>query len=354
MPGSAQITARVKELALEMGFARAGVASVGALKGAEEFEGWIAAGNHAGMSYLARNISARFDPAHLLGGARSVICLAAAYAPDPTAPPAPANAPRAFVARYARGEDYHNVLKRRAHRLMDKIRDIAPTFEGRAFAGSAPLSERSLSAAAGIGWIGKNGCLIVEGLGSYVVLAEIVCNLDLHPDAPAEPRCADCDACVRACPTGAILDDSLVDARLCLSYLSIEHRGEVPAKLRELWGGTVFGCDACQEPCPYNRDAPAGDPELTQRPKGASGDGIHGCRLADVLRWSQEQWATATRKASTRRASYEMFLRNAVLAAASSGEASLIEPLEQLRDRQPQIRELIVWARERLLHPGGN
>ena len=262
----------------------------------------------------------------------------------------PKTAGAAIVARYARGRDYHDVLKERCRLLADRIRQIAPEFEGRAFADSAPLAERSLAVAAGLGWIGRNGCLIVPQMGSYVVLAEIICNLKLEPDKPIEHGCGDCDACIRACRTGAILANSLIDGRRCLSYLTVEHRGQIAPELRQRWGSHIFGCDDCQNACPHNRITPPGDSELVQPPRScAGGPGLlHERELSDLLSWCEGDWHAATDGCATRRATFEMFLRNTILAAAAGGDESLVEPLRQLSDRQPQLGELISWALARL------
>ena len=346
MSGSEELTDSVKRLAGQAGFVAVGVAGCLNVPGREAFSAWLKEGYHGQMDYLARNVDARFDLGRLVDGAASVICLAVSYAP----PAGPQDAQAAvggpttcFVARYARGRDYHEVLKRRCRRMMEAIRRIAPEFRGRAFVDSAPVAERSLAAAAGLGWIGRNGCLIVPGLGSYVVLAEIVCNLELVPDGPLESSCGDCDACVRACPTGACLGDSLVDARRCLSYLTIEHRGPVGREFWPLWGTRVFGCDACQEACPHNRSLPAGDVELAP-----AGPALGGAGLGEVLRWSREDWDAATRGSACRRAAWEMFLRNAAIAAGNSGDRSLAPALHELRGRGSVAPDLIDWALDRL------
>jgi len=328
-------TDAVKTAAIEAGFARVGIAPVEAADG-EVFRGWLAHGRHGEMAYLARNVAKRLDPAQLVPGARSVICLAVPY--TPATPPGDT-----LVARYARGRDYHRVLKKRCHRLMDRIREIAPDFEGRAFVDSAPVMERRLAACGGLGWIGRNGCLIVPGLGSYVLLCEVFCNLSLRPDSPVESACHDCDACVGACPTGALADPPLVDARRCVSYLTIEHHGPIAPELRARMGVRLFGCDACQAACPHNRDLPAGDADVCDvaAPLG-------GATVADILAWQWEDWDAATRGSACRRASHEMFLRNAAIAAANSGDASLCEALVALRKRCPEMDELISWALERL------
>jgi epoxyqueuosine reductase len=295
----------VKAIALERGFARVGIAPAASVgdEDARRFRDWLAAGRHGSMAHLARNVEQRLNPGLLVSGARSVICLAASYAPGPADPP-----PSAPVARYARGRDYHKVLKRRAQVLCDRLRELAPTFAGRAFVDSAPLLERSLAVWSGLGWIGRNRCLVVPGLGSYVFLCEIVCNLELEPDEPAPGGCDDCGACIRACPTGALSEEGL-DARRCVSYLTVEHRGPIEPVLAAGMGCRLIGCDACQEACPRNRGVPPGDAALR-----AARPPLGGATLADVQAWTSGDWDAATRGSAARRATHEMFLRNAAIA----------------------------------------
>jgi len=302
MSGQASLTDTVKALALEAGFARVGIAPADADLKAEPFEQWLAAGHHGEMTYLARDVAQRHRPVALVEAALSVICLAVGYAPAEELPT------DAFIARYARGRDYHKLLKKRAHHLMDRLREIEPSFDGRAFVDAGPVAERSLAAAAGLGWIGKNGCLVVPDLGSYVVLCEIVCNLPLQADQPLTPQCGDCNACVRACPTRALLGDGLMDARRCRSYLTIEHRDAIPDDLQPLMGNCLFGCDDCQAVCPHNKDVPAGDPELSQ-PR----DGLRELSINRVRKWTEPDWDAATRGSGLRRATLEMFHRNAAV-----------------------------------------
>ncbi|MCP4374909.1 MAG: tRNA epoxyqueuosine(34) reductase QueG, partial [bacterium] len=295
-------------LAIEVGFSRVGVAPAGDLGCSEKFDQWLERGWHGDMEYMERNVAKRKSPDVLVPGALSVLVLAVSYAPsqDDSPPSEPG-----YIARFARGRDYHKVLKRRCREFMDRLGEIAPDFDGRAFVDTAPVMERSLAAAAGLGWIGKNGCLIVDGLGSYVVLCEIISNLPLVPGSPAASSCGECDACLRACPTGALDDDGLIDSRKCLSYLTIEYRGEATEEMQKYNRG-LYGCDLCQEPCPHNCGLPHGDPELTSW-SGAEFD------LSDVQAWSESDWDLATRGRAIRRAKYEMFLRNATTAARRLG-----------------------------------
>ncbi|MHC4562407.1 MAG: tRNA epoxyqueuosine(34) reductase QueG [Planctomycetota bacterium] len=331
------LTAAVKTSATEEGFAAVGVVAIDADLKPERFDRWLTGGFHAEMAYMARHRSMRHHPGELLGGAKSVICLAVGYAPLTEVPG------DVFVARYARGRDYHRVLKKRCHGLMDRLREIEPTFEGRAFVDTGPLSERALAAAAGVGWIGRNGCLIVPELGSYMVLAEIVCNLPLTLDQPLSAGCNDCDACVRACPTGALTGDGLLDARRCRSYLTIEHGGKIAAQFWPKMDACLFGCDTCQTVCPHNRNVPAGDDQLAT-PREA----VRALTLADVLGWSECDWDSATRGSTMRRATYEMFLRNAVLAAGSSGDRQHIPALERAGKSYPSLTDAARWAIARL------
>jgi len=337
----ASLTAAVKAAVREEGFARVGVVSADVSFDESAYRAWLSAGRHGDMAYLARSVAERHAPGQLVEGARSIICLAVSYAPGES------SAGDAIVARYARRRDYHEVLKRRCRRLMDRMRAIEPTFAGRAFVDTAPIAERRLAAAAGLGWIGRNGCLIADGLGSYVVLCEIICNLPLSPDEPCRRGCGDCRLCIDACPTGAIVADGVVDARLCRSYLTIEHRGRIDPALWPKMGSCVFGCDACQAACPHNASVPAGDDELTcpEPVEGAHPRGsVAELTIADVLAWSESDWDAATRGSAMRRATYDMFIRNAVLAAGNSGDCALIDPLSALQMRRADLAEEIAWA----------
>lgn len=342
---------QIHRLARETGFARAAFVSASEALPTERYRNWLERGYHADMTYLAANLPQRFGPDVLVGGAKTVICLAVAYAPPEDASRQPGSG-ALLVARYARGRDYHRVLKNRCLKLMDKIRELVPGFEGRAFVDGAPIMERSLAAAAGLGWIGKNGCLIVPGLGSYAVLAEIVCNLTGLPfGQPMENLCGQCRACLENCPTGALPGDGLADARRCVSYLTLEHSGPIKRELWERMGTRLCGCDRCQEVCPHNRNLSPGDVELTSlAPLG-------GASLADVLSWDVQAWDAATRGSACRRADLSMFLRNAVIAAGNSNPAgehapALQNALALLAERRDDLRELIDWAL-RALQRGG-
>ncbi len=307
MPATNDLTETALSLAREAGFVRAGVAPAGEVSDAGRFDDWLDRGFHGTMDYMTRHAPLRRRPDALVPGARSVLCLAAAYAPASEEPA------EQLVARYARGRDYHRVLKRRCHALMDRLRQLAGDFAGRAFVDTAPVLERSLAVRAGLGWIGRNRCLTVPGVGSYVFLCEIVSELPLRPSEPAAGGCDACGACVRACPTGALTGDGL-DARRCISYLTVEHRGPIPAELRARMGRRLIGCDACQAACPHNRTgADHTDPALA--PSGAP---LRGATAEEILHWTAGDWDAATRGSAARRASHAMFLRNAAVVAANA------------------------------------
>jgi epoxyqueuosine reductase len=333
MSADESITQQVKQLAGQCGFARVGIAPAEPVASARQLNDWLAAGHHGGMAWMETNCDVRSDPRRLLDGARSVICLAVSYAPPREEP-----STDAVIARYARGRDYHKVLKQRMHRLCDRLREAVGDFDARAFVDSAPLAERALAVRAGLGWIGRSGNLIVPGLGGYMVLGEIVTTLDLMPDAPLESAgCGDCRACLAACPTGALQDDATIDCRRCLSHATIEHDGPLP---RELWsavGSSVFGCDRCLAVCPHNRAARSGDTELT----GADSPSV---TLGEILTWSEVDWDAFTRGRALRRANYQQWLRNAVLAAGCSGKSTLAKSLQRLRTTSDRLADEIDWA----------
>lgn len=249
---------RLRTRALELGFHRMGVAAAEPLTlEGERLLRWLAAGRHGAMQYMETTAQVRVDVRHagMLPSARSVVVLATAYARAET----PRGPSPGRVARYAQGRDYHNVLTKRAQKLAQLLR--AEAHEVRVGVDSLPLFERAWAQRAGLGFIGKNCCLIIPGLGSHVLLSLLVTSAELPADAPIKERCGACRACLDACPTRAFVGPRELDARRCISYLTIEQRGPIPEDLREGVGNWLFGCDACQDVCPFNRTAPRPDGE---------------------------------------------------------------------------------------------
>lgn len=302
----------VKAMASELGFDRVGICTAAPVERAAYVRDWIAAGRHGEMAYLAKHLGARLNPGELLAGARSVIVTAMNYHQPAPSGPRPGDDLRGDhsqgkIARYAWGRDYHRVIKRRLHALADRMQsEIAETFETRCCVDTAPLLERELAARAGVGWIGKNTLVLDAGLGSYFFLGAIVTTLGLPADAPAVDHCGTCTRCLDACPTDAFPAAYQMDARRCISYLTIEHRGEIDPALAPHMGDWLYGCDICQEVCPHNRDAPhATEPDFAARPPAPS------IAATDVLAWTDGDYARILRGSAIKRAKLDMLKRNA-------------------------------------------
>ncbi|MBC7543959.1 MAG: tRNA epoxyqueuosine(34) reductase QueG, partial [Candidatus Sericytochromatia bacterium] len=246
------LRALIADRAQALGFAAVGVAPVAESPAGGLTAAWIAAGRHGTMQWIERHVPAKGDPRAYWPEARSVLVVAYPYF-DPT--PATTAPHQGRLSRYAWGRDYHKVVRRRLEELWAAIQAEAPGIQGRICVDTSPLSEKDLAQRAGIGWIGKHGNLIRRGVGSWFFLGEILLDQDLPPDLPAMDHCGSCTRCIDACPTVAIVAPGVVDARRCISYLTIEHRGDIPPELRPAMGNLVYGCDICQDVCPHNRFA---------------------------------------------------------------------------------------------------
>lgn len=296
----------------ELGFALCGVCDAAPIERTGVLREWLRAGKHGTMTWMAEHEACRADPASVLPGARGVIMVADLVRTRDEAPAEPEPG-KGRVARYAQGRDYHTVIKKRLHRLCDGLRVTHPGAEFRAFVDTAPVMERDLAARAGLGWIGKHTLLINPRLGSHVLLGGVLTTLAFARPAPEPDHCGSCTRCIDACPTGAITPYA-VDARRCLSYLTIEHEGPVDPALGERTGDWVFGCDICQEVCPHNSPRPAG------AARAAAHEAYTPVRthldLLEVLGWSEDDRRAAVRGSSMKRAKLERFTRSAALAAA--------------------------------------
>jgi epoxyqueuosine reductase len=337
-------SAVVKRLARECGFELAGVTPARPLEDSAVFLDWVAGGMAGAMSYLTdHRATIRTDPRHLLPSARSVICVARSYNRGPNEPETP-------ISCYAQGEDYHDVLKRELLELAARLRAEFGPFESRVCVDTAPLLERSYARMAGLGWIGKNTCLIDQRHGSYVFLGELLVSLDLEPDTPAPYRCGTCTRCIDACPTLAIQPGghaTLIDSRRCISYLTIELRGNIPSDMRADVGEHVFGCDICQEVCPWNRKAQLGT-DLT-----LLGNGDIPVDLEALARLTPDEFRAAFRNTAVWRTRYSGFLRNVVVAMGNAGDRRYQPMLEALADSQDEvIAEHARWALDRIQGPG--
>jgi epoxyqueuosine reductase len=292
----------LKEQAKALGFEAVGIARAGYLEEeAAGLEAWLRQGFQGEMSYLERNIDLRLDPRLLHPGTRSVVSLAYNYYTDEV--PQDPDSPR--IARYAYGQDYHHVLKARLRQLLDALRERWGEVAGRAFVDSAPLHERAWARRAGVGWTGKNSLTLSKGRGSYFFLAELLLDVDLEPDAPVADHCGTCTRCIDACPTGAIIRPQVVDGSRCISYFTIELKGAIPEPVAAQMGHWAFGCDVCQEVCPWNRHArPHTEPAWEPHP-----------RLMEMTRsdWeeiSEEVFREVFRRSAVKRAGYQGLRRN--------------------------------------------
>jgi epoxyqueuosine reductase len=310
-----ELNLRIKALASSLGFQRCGIAEARSVRRADYVRVWLNSGRAGTMTYLQRNVELRLDPRQLLPGANSVIVTAMVYRQEPCATEQPASTgPFGRVAMYAWGEDYHTVIRERLHEMVAALRrEISVPFEARVCVDTAPVLERAWAEEAGVGWIGKNTLVMHEDLGSYLFLGSIVTTLDASPDPQAENRCGTCTACLEACPTSALPVPYQMDAARCISYLTIEHRGPIDPELAEKQGVWIFGCDLCQEVCPFNRHSP-----LTQEPRfsiRAPGPRIP---VEEVLSWTGPEHRRVTRGSATGRATEAMWKRNADIVSLNS------------------------------------
>jgi epoxyqueuosine reductase len=350
-PPSVNIAARpdasqIKRLARESDFALCGIADARPTDHREHVLAWLAAGRHGAMRWLEENLPLRLDPRELLPGARSVICVADQIGVEDRSTPAPPHQGR--VARYVQVDDYHKVLKKRLQRLADVLRQLHPDDTFRVCVDTAPLLEREYAARAGLGWIGKSTMLIHPSRGSHLLLGEIVTSLELDPDPPEPDHCGTCTRCIDACPTQCITPYQL-DASRCISYLTIEHREPVISSLHGNIGNWLYGCDICQEVCPYNRsdrgqvsDSP---PDGYGPPRPATMDPL------EVLNWSEDDRRAAFLRSAMKRAKLNQMKRNAllVLGNARSLDPSAVERMRQIAvdpDEDPMVRQ----TAEQVLH----
>jgi epoxyqueuosine reductase len=343
----------VKARAAELGFDLCGVAPVGDHTELTFLREWLDLGYAGEMEYMARTAAARRDVREVLPGAQSVIVMGTLYNTRPHGPPRSEDPSVARIARYAWGDDYHVVLRKRLDALLSWMHaESEDAFEARAYVDTGPVQERVYAQYGGLGWIGKNTCLINPEIGSWLFLSEIVCTLRLQTDAQGLDGCGSCTKCLEACPTGALVDAHVLDATKCLSYLTIELRGSIPDALRPELGAHAYGCDICQEVCPYNQ-AP-----LTSRdPAWRSREGLDSPPLADLWLRTDEELQALIKGTAMTRAKLAGLRRNLAVAIGNGGDVESIAALctpttEQPSAEDPVVREHIEWAVDRHRHQG--
>lgn len=340
----------IRRWAGDLGFQQIGIADTDLADYAPAFRRWLAQRLHGGMGYLERNVEKRVEPGRLHPGTVRVISARMDYlgTPPPAATDTPVNDGTAYIARYALGRDYHKTVRRRLAKLAARI-EASAGGRFRAFADSAPVFEKPLGEKSGLGWIGKNTLLLNEAAGSWFFLGEIYTDLPLPVTLPEpQPGCGACRACMTVCPTDAIIGPGKIDARRCISYLTIEHKGGIPVGLREAIGNRVFGCDDCQIVCPWNRFARQ-SPEAEFAPR----HGLDRASIAALLDWDESTFLARTEGMAIRRVDYSRWVRNLAVAAGNAPpDPEIVKALLRRRETaNPTVREHIDWALARQSWP---
>nr|WP_220804173.1 tRNA epoxyqueuosine(34) reductase QueG [Pseudomonas sp. NCCP-436] len=337
---------RIKQWGRELGFQQVGITGIELGEHEEHLQRWLAAGYQGEMDYMDAHGSKRSRPAELVPGTLRVVSLRMDYLPGDTQMAQRLGEPvQAYVSRYALGRDYHKLIRKRLQQLAERIQNEIGPFGYRAFVDSAPVLEKAVAEKAGLGWIGKNTLVLNRKAGSWFFLGELFVDLPLPPDAPhGSEHCGRCSACLDTCPTAAFVAPYVLDARRCISYLTIELKGSIPEELRGAIGNRVFGCDDCQIVCPWNRFArPTSQGDFMPR------HGLDNSSLAELFMWSEETFLSRTEGSPLRRAGYERWLRN--LAVGLGNAPSTIPVLEALRARRQHpsalVREHVEWALRR-------
>jgi epoxyqueuosine reductase len=349
----AALAGRIRRWGLELGFQAVGFSNADLSEASPRLARWLEMGWHGEMDYMARHAALRMQPGALVPGTVSVISCRMNYVPEavddaPGEWAAIGTPERAYVARYARGRDYHKLMRARLAQLCERIRAVTGDFGHRVFSDSAPVMEVELAARAGLGWRGKHTLLLSREAGSWFFLGDIYCDLPLPFDTPSDEHCGSCERCIDICPTQAIRAPYQLDARRCISYLTIEHRSAIPEALRPLIGNRVYGCDDCQLVCPWNSFAQDSD-----EADYAVRNGLDSARLVELFGWNEAEFEARLAGSAIRRIGYERWQRNLAVglgnALAALGDAQAAQPIRALlcarrEAATPLVREHIDWA----------
>lgn len=352
---NAALSGRIREWAYELGFEAVGIAPALPSSHVLAYRQWVAEGHAGEMAYLTRedSVAKRADPGMLVPGVRSAVVVAKSYAHE--SPGSNDHPSRAVFARYARNDDYHELLKPRLIALQERIAGEVATLNGRAYVDTGAVLERELAVRAGLGWFGRNTMLIQPQRGSYFFLGAVLLDVELAYDAPfGRDHCGTCTSCVEECPTGALLGRDergapRMDARRCISYLTIELKGPIPRELRPLIGNRIYGCDICQEVCPHNSPKFV---QITSEPAFQPRVGVNGATLIELMGMSQEEFSRRFKESPVKRAKRRGLLRNVAVALGNWGSADALPVLARaLRDEEPLIRGHAAWALGRIAAP---
>jgi epoxyqueuosine reductase len=336
----AALSSQIKEAAQRLGFELVGISAARPAPHEQSFAAWLRQGFAGNLEYMQRTESLRRDPRELVPWAVSIISVGMNY-DSGYSRPVESSEPRGWISRYAWGDDYHNVMKGKLEELLESISQLRDgNIKGKAFVDSGPVLERDFAGIAGLGWIGKNTHLISPKRGSWFFLGELFVDLPLVYDRPIRDRCGRCDLCLKACPTGAFVGPYVLDARRCISYLTIELKDWMPRSLRPLVGNHIFGCDICQEVCPYNvKTRPTAEPAYQPRP------GLHAPALIAFLSLSEAEFRQRFRASPILRAKRRGFLRNVAVALGNLKSLDAVPALlRSLDDEEPLVRGHVAWA----------
>jgi len=336
------IEADIKKWGVELGFQQVGFADIDLSKYEHHLKDWIDRNYHGAMSYMAENHDKRCHPEQLVPGTIRVVCVRMDYALDSKdSLESMENTGKAYVSRYARGRDYHKLIRRRLQKLARRIQDVVGPFGYRAFVDSAPVLERALAEKSGMGWIGKNTMLINKQAGSWFFLGELFTDLPLPVDEKVSDHCGSCSACIDICPTKAFIKPNLLDATRCISYLTIELRTSIPVEFRKPMGNRIYGCDDCQIVCPWNKFSnPTDEKDFTPR------HNLDDAQLVDLFGWSEREFLNRTEGSAIRRIGYDCWLRNIAVALGNAPTSKEIVGVLQsrLNNVPDMVNEHIEWA----------
>ncbi|MGV6807480.1 MAG: tRNA epoxyqueuosine(34) reductase QueG [bacterium] len=332
----------IKQWALELGFQQTAITDVDLDTAGERLSSWLEQNYQGSMGWMGEHGEKRFKPGQLIPGTIRVITVRMDYLRDNNLVAVLKDDNKAYISRYALGRDYHKLIRKRLGTLARKIQGKIPKSATRPFVDSAPVMEKPLAEKSGLGWIGKNTLLLNEDAGSWFFLGEIYINLPLPIDAPDQPdQCGQCKACLQICPTNAFPEPYVLDARRCISYLTIEHKGSIPVEFRTAMGNRVFGCDDCQIVCPWNRFAkPTKETDFNPR------HGLESADLAELFMWDEKTFLKKTEGSPIRRIGYENWLRNLAIGLGNAPTTAAVLGALKARAEHPSalVREHVDWA----------
>ena len=340
---SGSLEQQIKQLGLDIGFQQVGISDTRLDEEHEHYHQWIAQHYHGEMGYMERNVDKRLNPDLMLPDTLSVICVRLDYLPREDISPHQLleRRDRAYVSRYALGRDYHKLMRKRLQRFANHIEALVDKMGYRVFTDSAPVLEKALAAKAGIGWQGKHSNILHREHGSWFFLGEIYTDLQLECDNPVDNHCGSCTSCMEVCPTGAIVAPYVVDARRCISYLTIEHKTAIPVEYRAAIGNRIYGCDDCQLFCPWNRFArPTAEKDFLPR------HGLDDISLLECLNWSEDDFNSKTLGSAIRRIGYQSWIRNVVVALGNADHSpDIVNALKKHHAQHSAlVQEHIDWA----------